>query len=163
MTGAPPEQISKTVAALTFGEAVLPVSRALDGPIPLVVLVHLRVGTLNSAVTLLAAFAPKTHPPKVVLVAFTVPANLMPETWENPAVGPLPARAGAAPLTASSRDPSTAMMVPTLRPMRTGAPPVLPLTGPAPQSSITAVAGSTPWSTRTAPALTAQEAGDLAR
>jgi hypothetical protein len=46
MTGAPLEQISKTVAALTFGEVVLPVSRALDGAIPLVALMHLSAGTL---------------------------------------------------------------------------------------------------------------------
>jgi hypothetical protein len=49
---------------------------ALDGAIPLVVLVHLSVGTLNCAVTLVAAFTPNAHPPNPGLVAFAVTANL---------------------------------------------------------------------------------------
>src|SRR5215471_16608872 len=149
---APFEQISKTLATLTLGAVMLPVSMALDGATPLVTVVHLSAGILNSAVTLAAAFAPNTHPASPVLVAFAVPANLKPVTWENPAEGPLPARAGTAPLTASSRDPSTAMVAPTLRSIRTGAPLLSCPGGPAPQSSITTRAGSTPQSTKAAAA-----------
>src|SRR5215831_3543896 len=122
--GFPPEQASKTVATLTLAAVLLPVSMALDGAMPLVVLVHLSAGTLNCAVTLAAAFAPNTHPANAVLVALAAPASLMPAMWENLAVGPFPANAGTAPLTASSRDPRTAMPAPTLRLICTGAPPM---------------------------------------
>ncbi len=111
-------------AALTFAALVLPVIRTLSGATPVVVLVHLSAGTLNFVVTLLAAFAPNTHPPNPVFVAFAVSANRSPAT-RSPAEGPVWAKAGTVPLTASSNDPSTATVAPTLRSMRTGTPPWL--------------------------------------
>src|SRR5262249_49472320 len=120
----PPEHSIIRPAALKFGAVLFPVAKTAIGPTPLRALPHLSFGTLYSAVTLLAAFWANAHPPKVVLVAGAAVASLSVPN-RSPAEGPVWAKAGTVPLTASSNDPSTARVAPTLRLMRTGTPPWL--------------------------------------
>jgi hypothetical protein len=93
---------------------------ALNGPTAVVVLVHLSVGILNSAVTLVAVFGANIHPPNPVLVAFVRLADLTPADRGSLAEGPLLARAGTAALITRTSDPRTATPVPAFRTVRIG-------------------------------------------
>jgi hypothetical protein len=123
--GEPPEHPSNMPAASNFGAVVLPVSMALIGPTPLVLLVQVSVGILNSAVTLVAVVDPNTHPPNVVLVLFARPAVwLTVLSWYTVGsaarllgAGPVAARAGAAMLAARPTAAVQAMMVRVLASM----------------------------------------------
>src|SRR5215469_4208646 len=128
MTCFPAEHSMMRPAALKFAAVLLPVAKTTIGPTPVVAEVHLSFGTLYSAVTLLAPFAANAHPPNVVLVAGAARVDLSPLN-RSPAEGLVWATAGTVPLTASSNDPSTATVAPTLRSMRTGTPPWLCVPG----------------------------------
>ena len=124
--GDPLTHSSATPAALNFAEVVLPVYMTAAGATAVLVAVQVIVGILNSAVTLVAATVGwNTHPPKPVLVPFARLASRSSAGRANRATGPVRARAGTAPLIASSSDPTIATPTPTLRPMRIRLPPCL--------------------------------------
>jgi hypothetical protein len=118
--GAPLMHSSNTPAALAFWLLLVPVTMALSGAMPVVVLVHLSVGILNFEVTLVAVFGVNIHPPNPVRVAFARLADLTPGDRGSLADGPLLARAGPAALTTRTSDPRTATPVPVFRTVRIG-------------------------------------------